>query len=56
VNDRGPLVHSRIVDVSYAAARKLGFRGMTRVRMELIDPSPSAAEIARLSWPQNSKN
>ncbi len=51
VNDRGPMVPSRIVDVSYAAAKLLGFRGMTRVRLDLIDPSPTPEEVARLSWP-----
>jgi rare lipoprotein A len=35
VNDRGPFVRGRIVDVSYAAARQLGFvgRGVTKVRV-----------------------
>ncbi len=33
INDRGPFVRGRIIDVSRAAARKLGFlsRGVTRV-------------------------
>ncbi len=52
VNDRGPMVHSRIVDLSYAAARVIGFRGMTRVRLDLIDASPSAEEVARIDWPE----
>jgi rare lipoprotein A len=36
VNDRGPFVRGRIVDVSLGAARQIGFhgRGVTRVRVE----------------------
>ena len=36
INDRGPFKHPRILDVSEAAARKLGFhrQGLTRVRLE----------------------
>ncbi len=51
VNDRGPVPESRVVDLSYAAARVLGFRGIARVRLDLVDPSLSPAEIAALSWP-----
>lgn len=38
VNDRGPYVEGRIMDVSYAAARELGFaeKGTARVQLELI--------------------
>lgn len=38
VNDRGPFVRRRIVDVSYRAARELGFarRGLARVRVEQV--------------------
>ncbi len=38
VNDRGPFVGNRILDLSYAAARDLGFadKGTTRVRIESI--------------------
>ncbi|PKM31846.1 MAG: septal ring lytic transglycosylase RlpA family lipoprotein [Gammaproteobacteria bacterium HGW-Gammaproteobacteria-11] len=40
VNDRGPFYSDRIIDLSYAAAKKLGFaeRGTARVRVEGIDP------------------
>lgn len=40
VNDRGPFFPGRIIDLSYAAAVKLGFadRGTTRVRLEAIVP------------------
>jgi rare lipoprotein A len=42
VNDRGPFHSDRILDVSYAAAVKLGFanRGTARVRVEALTGSP----------------
>ena len=38
VNDRGPFVDGRIIDLSAGAARKLGFykRGTARVRVETV--------------------
>jgi rare lipoprotein A len=38
INDRGPFERHRILDVSYAAARRLGFaaRGIARVRIEIL--------------------
>ena len=38
INDRGPFRRGRIIDLSYAAARKLGFarRGIARVRIETL--------------------
>jgi rare lipoprotein A len=38
INDRGPFGKGRILDVSYAAARALGFvgRGTARVRVEVL--------------------
>lgn len=40
VNDRGPFYSDRIIDLSYAGAKKLGFaeRGTAMVRVEGIDP------------------
>ena len=40
VNDRGPFKANRIIDLSYAAAIKLGYaqRGTTLVRVTAIDP------------------
>jgi len=37
INDRGPVVDGRIIDLSYNAARALGFekRGLQRVRLDL---------------------
>jgi rare lipoprotein A len=40
VNDRGPFVPGRVVDLSLAAARELGMvrRGLARVRVERAGP------------------
>jgi rare lipoprotein A len=40
VNDRGPVVPGRIIDVSYGAARALGFKaqGLQRVRLDVVRP------------------
>src|SRR5262247_3938106 len=39
INDRGPYVEGRLIDLSYAAARELQFisRGTARVRLEVLD-------------------
>jgi len=39
VNDRGPFVKDRIIDLSYAAAKALGYdqKGTTRVRVQTLD-------------------
>lgn len=44
VNDRGPFLHDRIMDVSYAAAYKLGMlnSGSTEVEVESILPGQSS--------------
>ena len=47
INDRGPYVEGRELDVSYAVAKKLGFdqRGTAKVRLELLEvPSRHASE------------
>lgn len=38
INDRGPFVKSRIIDLSYAAAKSLGYanKGTTPVRLEVV--------------------
>lgn len=40
INDRGPYVDDRIIDLSKSAAEKLGFvtQGLAEVRIEVIDP------------------
>jgi rare lipoprotein A len=44
INDRGPVVDGRIIDVSYNAARALGFkeRGVQKVRLDLYKPATVA--------------
>ena len=39
INDRGPFVGRRIIDLSEAAARELGYRkqGLTRVKVEVLE-------------------
>lgn len=39
VNDRGPVPESRIVDLSYAAAKKLGISGLGNVKVESVEAS-----------------
>jgi len=48
VNDRGPFHDGRIIDLSYAAASKLGYlgQGTARVRVEAIDPRQSVTAVA----------
>ena len=46
VNDRGPMAPSLIVDLSYAAAQKLGVDGLAKVRVERV--STSDPELAQL--------
>ena len=45
INDRGPYVDERVIDLSEAAARRLGFKkdGVARVRVEELPPLPSSA-------------
>ena len=45
VNDRGPFVGNRLIDVSHAAARALGFdkKGLARVRVKYLGHAELAA-------------
>jgi rare lipoprotein A len=47
VNDRGPFHGARIIDLSYAAAHRLGFvqAGSTQVELESIVPGEKAAAV-----------
>ena len=49
INDRGPYVEGRELDVSYAVARQLGFeqRGTARVRVELLKVPPRPTQDHR---------
>ncbi|MFZ3340337.1 MAG: septal ring lytic transglycosylase RlpA family protein [Terriglobales bacterium] len=44
INDRGPVVDGRIIDLSYNSARALGFeqRGLQRVRLDIFHPATVA--------------
>ena len=48
VNDRGPIIPGRIIDVSYGAARALQFKekGLQRVRLDVV-PQPEAVAMLR---------
>ncbi|PKV67344.1 septal ring lytic transglycosylase RlpA family protein [Pontibacter ramchanderi] len=48
INDRGPFVGNRIIDVSEAAARKLGMHsvGVAKVKVEVLDKDAVAAANA----------
>lgn len=50
VNDRGPYVRGRVIDLSYAAGRKLGLQhaGTARVRIEGLTPQEAMAARAEL--------
>jgi len=62
VNDRGPFHSNRIIDLSYAAAYKLGYlqKGSTRVRVETVfpddplpvTPAPVVAAAAPAQMPE----
>jgi rare lipoprotein A len=54
VNDRGPVLQDRIVDLSFAAARTLGLSGVGQVRLEPVsnnDPAMALAVVAQLQIP-----
>jgi len=49
VNDRGPFLHDRLIDLSYAAAHRLGIiaTGTGRVRVETVTGAGPRNELAR---------
>jgi rare lipoprotein A len=48
INDRGPYVKGRIIDLSKAAARKIGIghAGVARVKLELISKSKQSSAVS----------
>lgn len=54
VNDRGPFHDQRIIDLSWAAAERLGFAdlGVARVEVIALDPSTYQTTLANLSQEQ----
>jgi rare lipoprotein A len=53
VNDRGPFIRGRIIDVSTSAARALGMvdAGVVRVRVEPVESMPAGPKIEITSMP-----
>ncbi len=51
INDRGPFHESRIIDLSYVAALKLGFadRGTAEVEIEVISPAKPVSKVSALA-------
>ena len=39
INDRGPFVHGRVIDVTPAAAQALGFSGLANVTLDVVGRS-----------------
>ena len=52
INDRGPFVKGRIIDLSYAAAKKIHLikNGVARVRIEVISTPQSQKSALPASW------
>src|SRR6059036_1606486 len=53
VNDRGPIVPGRIIDVSYSTARVLQFKaqGLQRVRLDLVQPKMAQPQTIAMLRP-----
>ncbi len=54
VNDRGPALEGRVIDLSYAAARLVGLSGVGRVRLVSMhqgDPELTKALLAQVQLP-----
>ncbi len=49
INDRGPFVKERLIDLSYAAAKKMGYarKGTTRVRVQVVDKAATEVSVTR---------
>ena len=54
INDRGPIVSGRIIDVSYGTAKFLKFRtkGVQRVRLDIVPVRKVPALVAMLEQPR----
>jgi len=54
INDRGPFVDGRVIDLSYASARLLGMadNGVARVRVEGLEENPALASAYGLKGTQ----
>jgi len=52
VNDRGPIVPGRIIDLSYGAAQALHFtdKGLQRVRLDVVNPRQSKPQYPTVAY------
>ena len=48
VNNRGPFVNTRIMDLSSAAAQQIGMRGTTKVQIQVLEQESMAVKAATL--------
>jgi rare lipoprotein A len=48
INDRGPFIHGRIIDLSYQAAKEVDLikKGVANVRITVIDYDPKTTKYA----------
>ena len=55
LNDRGPFVDGRVIDLSHAAARELGYdqQGLARVRVRYV--GPAVAPVSGLRYAANTR-
>ncbi len=58
INDRGPVIPGRILDVSAEAAYVLGFRGsgLGKVRIDVLRPAPEREQLASARSPKREIN
>jgi rare lipoprotein A len=61
INDRGPFVEGRIIDLSYAAAQAMGMPGVAQVRLEILglgsssEPAVFAVQVGAFRDPANAE-
>jgi rare lipoprotein A len=61
INDRGPFTRNRVLDLSYAAARELGFvaQGTARVQIDILkagrEPAPYTVYAATFTEEENAR-
>ena len=59
INDRGPFVEGRIIDLSFAAAQTMGMSGIAHVRLEILgvgsspEPALFAVQVGAFRDPAN---
>lgn len=50
VNDRGPFKRGRLIDLSQGAAKKIGIRGLARVKVEYYDETQASAAASTIKY------